>query len=259
MTTTFQPRRTAPAVDQRPGRTLTRDQAARGLAQAIRKADAAVYTVRQQERSMMPNQYQRAILDARTRAQTTIREARAALDAAIATERAETRRTLTPTAEQAARATMYATQGMALAGAGMADLERGIRDQLAAGNRDAAREYLRAGGSRLQAHLRESGRSEDFHTLTRAAATETESKRAGMLTGLDRYEQETARLDSHLRGLTDRLGNGDLDPDDPDASRHDLARVVDLWHDTAEGTASDAGVAVVEQHQAAAQAHGVTE
>jgi len=238
----------------------TREQAARAIAAAVRKADAAVYSLREREHTMRPAQYQRALTEARQQGMAAIRQARADLDTAIARERQENLREYPThlTGEWAARQTLYATQGMALAQAGMADLAAGIRGALAAGNQVAAREYLRAGGSRLQSHLRETGgKGADYHTLQRAATSKSEAQRAAMVAGIDHYAEQTSRLDHHLNNLQDRLGNGDLDAD-PE-SRQDVARVVDLWHDTAEDAATEHGLATATAYSEAASQTGVTD
>ncbi|MBD8869298.1 hypothetical protein [Nocardioides donggukensis] len=236
----------------------SREQAAAALSTAVRKADSAIYALRQRQGSMMPRQYERELQSARTAARESIQQARAELGAAIARERQAELRTSWPTAEDAARVTMYATQGMALAQAGMSDLESGVREQLAAGNQSAAREYLRAGGSRLQAHMRETGRVGDFRVLERAATSEFAARRQATVKALDTYAEQTARLDQHLRGLEGRLGLGDPDPVDG-TTRIDVARVIDLWHTTAEESASEAGVAHVSEHATAAADTGVTD
>lgn len=237
---------------------LTYDRAAAALASVIRQADAKVYALRQREHTMMPRQFKRELAEARQQGMAAVKTARAELTAAVARERQQNLRTLRPTAEQAALVTMYATQGMALAQAGMRDLECGIRDQLAAGNQQAAREYLRAGGSRLQDHMRQTSDVTEYRKLERAAANRTEAKRAAIIAGLDVYAEQTGRLDGHLRDLESRLGDGDLDPE-PGHARQDLGRVVDLWHSTAEDTATEAGLATAESFDSAAAECGVTD
>lgn len=239
---------------------LTTEQAATALASAIRSADAAVYNLRQRQRQMMPRQYARELQETKQAGMASIREARAEVNRAIARDRQEALRENPShlTGEWAARRTLYATQGMALAQSGMRDLERGIRDQLAAGNQVAAREYLNAGGSRLQDHMRQHDRVAELQTLRRAAASPTDARRAATVKGLDAYAEQTHRLDVHLRDLEGRLGQGDPDPE-PGTQRHDLGRVVDLWHATANEASVDAGVAEVQQYQQAASELGAAE
>jgi Arc/MetJ-type ribon-helix-helix transcriptional regulator len=147
---------------------------------------------------------------------------------------------------------------MALAQSGMDDLERGIRDQLAAGNRVAASEYLRAGGSRLRNHMSQQSRLGQLETFRKAAASQREAKRAAMVKGLDVYAEQTGRLDTHLRGIEDRLGLGDPDSD-PDTPRHNLGRVVELWHETAVSAGSDAGIAEAQAYEHAATELGTAD
>lgn len=237
----------------------TREQVAAELTKAIRDADAAVYGLRQREGTMLPGQFQRALAEARQNGMARVRAVRKELDATIARERQQAQRELSrPNAEDAARVTMYATQGMALAQAGMSDLEAGVRQQLAAGNRQAAREYLRAGGSRLHAHMTQFNRGHEFRQLEKAAASKLEAERAAMVVGLDAYAEAAHRLDGYLRDVESRLGLGDVDAD-PEATRADIAGAVALWHNTAEAAASEVAVAHAEAYNEAAAATGVSD
>lgn len=239
-------------------RPMDTDTAAGMLRQRIREADGAIYALRQRERTMMPRQFQRELQQARQQARETIAAARQGLADAVKHERQETMKRTRPTADEAARITMHATRGMALTQAGMRDLEAGVRDALASGDRLAAQEYLRAGGSRLQAHMREHGRTGEFRTLQSAAQHGTDARRAATLAALDHYEQSLSRLDTHLRGIPERLGNGDVDPVD-DTPRHDPSEVVARWQDTAHAEAVAHGEGTLTEHAAASEAVGVPE
>lgn len=236
----------------------TREKATQHLAATIRKHDGAIYALRCRENSMMPRQFRNQLTDARQAAREAIDQARKELSTAIARERQETQRTSRPNAEQAALVAMYAAQAQSLAQAGMRDLEAAVREHLAAGNRTAAAEFLRAGGSRLQAHMSDRGRVDEFRKMQNAAKTKIESEREALRTGLDHYAGAVSRLNTHLRGLLERLGGGDIDPE-PGTARHDLARVVDLWHETAEQEAIQAGAAVAQEYHAASAETGVTD
>ncbi len=210
---------------------------------------------------MRPTEYQKAALKARQDGDAKIKAARAELGAAIARERQAAQRSHgRPSADEAARLSLYSQQGMALAQAGLGDLERGIRQQLKAGNRECAREFLRVGGSRLRDHMTKgpggglAGAGESYRALERAAATDSDAQRAATLRGLDVYEAQLGRLDWHLQNLS--LGGGDLDSDE---ERRDAAGSVVRWHPTAEDAAITAGLAEAEGYKSAASEAGVTD
>lgn len=236
----------------------TRQQAIDHLAATIRKHDGAIFAVRSRSHTMRPAHYQRELTEARRNAAEAIKAARTRLTDAIALERQETWRTNPPNAEVAARITMYAAQAQSLANAGMRDLAAGVREQLRAGNRVAAAEYLRAGGSRLQEHMSNGILNTELRQLQNAAKTRTQAKREGLRVGLDRFEAETGQLDWHLDRITSSLGQGDVDAA-PDTQRVDPARVISLWREKAETAAVDAALAHAESWNADSAATGAAD
>lgn len=223
------------------------------LTDAIKKSDMKVLSVRGREHLMRPTQYRDALREAKDEGRRTIKAARAALDEAIQQERAQSQRISAPSADEAARLTLYATRGMALAQAGMAGLARAVRTELVSGNRAAAREYLNVGGDRLSEHM---GSLE--YAKARAAATpKAEAKAISHRVGLDRYTQELGWLDKYVDQAISELGAGDLDAVDRPTRGDANAALVSKWQERAEGAAVEAALSNAQSFTDAAASAGV--
>jgi len=212
------------------------------LQTAIRNGDSAVYRLRQQERAMQPNAYRQAIREARDKAAADIKAARQGIAEAIGQERQNLTRLSGPKADNPAERALYATRAAALAQQGPRAVLQAVRQELAAGNKTAAQEYLLIGRGQLQ----DIANAAELQQLQRAASDESTAAAQAALQGLNAFEADLSKplgLDGHhLPHVLDQLGAGNPDPAPHETDgREDFGHRLGLVFSAANEAASVAG------------------